>query len=330
MRFEKSEKMDKDLMRENMMGPNCVKLLEELTGRFALRPGMRVLDLGCGTGLTSMFLAQAFGVTVYATRPLDRGDGQLCAVSGGGAGWPGRALSTRTRTTCRTRTNISTRRSASTRTIISGGTRRLWTKNWPRWCGRGGVIAIAMAGSKDDWNGTVPKAMAPYISLEDAETLKSPGWWEALLRGSNRFALDTIYEFEAYDEVWDDWLQCDNPLCRARPGHDARRGRYAQPHLHRRPPRVTGQGGGNMRVLLGTLYWERVPPFQTRWGRCPPDPCWRLCLQTSASFLEEKKQKMCAMPLRDIAGSYRSCLWHSEQKRGIFTTKDSSSLPSSE
>jgi cyclopropane fatty-acyl-phospholipid synthase-like methyltransferase len=32
----------------------------------SLRPGMRVLDLGCGAGVTSVFLARAFGVTVYA------------------------------------------------------------------------------------------------------------------------------------------------------------------------------------------------------------------------------------------------------------------------
>jgi len=53
-----------------MMGPNAMKILEELTelpGMLELKPGMRVLDLGCGRGLTSIFLAKEFGVQVFAT-----------------------------------------------------------------------------------------------------------------------------------------------------------------------------------------------------------------------------------------------------------------------
>lgn len=50
-----------------MMGPNALKILEELTVGLDLHPGMKVLDLGCGKGLTSIFLAKEFGVQVYAT-----------------------------------------------------------------------------------------------------------------------------------------------------------------------------------------------------------------------------------------------------------------------
>lgn len=52
---------------ENMMpGPNCLWLIEILCENLALKPGMRVLDMGCGTGLTSIFLAKEYGVTVFA------------------------------------------------------------------------------------------------------------------------------------------------------------------------------------------------------------------------------------------------------------------------
>ena len=49
------------------MGPNSLKMLEELTCGMDLHPGMRVLDLGCGKGMTSIFLANKFGVNVYVT-----------------------------------------------------------------------------------------------------------------------------------------------------------------------------------------------------------------------------------------------------------------------
>lgn len=49
-----------------MMGPNALWLIEILSEKMDLKPGMKVLDMGCGTGLTSIFLAKEFGVTVFA------------------------------------------------------------------------------------------------------------------------------------------------------------------------------------------------------------------------------------------------------------------------
>ena len=51
---------------ENAMGPNPLWLVEWLVERMDLKPGMRVLDLGCGRALTSIFLAERFGVQVCA------------------------------------------------------------------------------------------------------------------------------------------------------------------------------------------------------------------------------------------------------------------------
>ncbi|MBC9723477.1 cyclopropane-fatty-acyl-phospholipid synthase family protein [Streptomyces sp. TRM68367] len=54
---------------DNQMGPHPLWLLEWLApalGLDALRPGARVLDLGCGRALTSVFLAKEYGVQVTA------------------------------------------------------------------------------------------------------------------------------------------------------------------------------------------------------------------------------------------------------------------------
>lgn len=50
----------------NLMGPNCLWLLEDLVAHMPIEPGMRVLDLGCGSALTSIFLASEFGAEVWA------------------------------------------------------------------------------------------------------------------------------------------------------------------------------------------------------------------------------------------------------------------------
>jgi cyclopropane fatty-acyl-phospholipid synthase-like methyltransferase len=49
------------------MGPHPLWLMESLCNAMSpLQPGMRVLDMGCGKALTSVFLAREFGVEVWA------------------------------------------------------------------------------------------------------------------------------------------------------------------------------------------------------------------------------------------------------------------------
>src|SRR5215217_5690522 len=48
-------------------GANLLWLAEWLAEALDLRPGMRVLDLGCGRALSSVFLRREFGVQVWAT-----------------------------------------------------------------------------------------------------------------------------------------------------------------------------------------------------------------------------------------------------------------------
>ncbi len=48
-------------------GANSLWLTEWLTSAMDLQPGMRVLDLGCGRGASSVFLHREFGVDVWAT-----------------------------------------------------------------------------------------------------------------------------------------------------------------------------------------------------------------------------------------------------------------------
>ncbi|MDR0493757.1 MAG: methyltransferase domain-containing protein [Nitrososphaerota archaeon] len=65
-RYPKSEKYDVDWIEQNWMGPNPLWLLEDLCGHLNLHPDMKVLDMGCGKGITSVFLAKEYGVTVFA------------------------------------------------------------------------------------------------------------------------------------------------------------------------------------------------------------------------------------------------------------------------
>jgi len=64
--FPLSSRYDADWVLECEMGPNALWLTEWLTEKMNLQPGMRVLDMGCGRGLSSVFLVREFGVRVWA------------------------------------------------------------------------------------------------------------------------------------------------------------------------------------------------------------------------------------------------------------------------
>src|SRR5271165_7107737 len=65
-RFPRSSKYDGRWILDNMMGPHVLWLAECLSEVIELKPGMRVLDLGCGKAISSIFLAKEFGVQVVA------------------------------------------------------------------------------------------------------------------------------------------------------------------------------------------------------------------------------------------------------------------------
>ncbi len=65
-RFPRSSAYDAQWIADNAMGPHPLWLMEHLAERMTLEPGMRVLDLGCGRGITSVFLAKEFAVEVWA------------------------------------------------------------------------------------------------------------------------------------------------------------------------------------------------------------------------------------------------------------------------
>jgi SAM-dependent methyltransferase len=66
-RFPRSSQYNPDWVLANVSGgANALWVTEWLTAALDLRPGMRVLDLGCGRASSSIFLRREFGVQVWA------------------------------------------------------------------------------------------------------------------------------------------------------------------------------------------------------------------------------------------------------------------------
>lgn len=64
--YPMSSKYDPYWIIKNQMGSHCLWLTEALLKSINLKPGMRILDIGCGKALSSIFLAKEFNVEVWA------------------------------------------------------------------------------------------------------------------------------------------------------------------------------------------------------------------------------------------------------------------------
>ncbi len=201
----------RDFLLSNMMGPNCVMLAEELTATIPLSPGMRVLDLGCGMGLTSIFLARTFGVRVFAAdlwiSPSDnfarfREFGLEDAV-------------------------IPLRAEAHALPFAEGYFDAVICIDAYHYfgCGSeyldvhiaplvkpGGFIAAAIPGLRQEFTGDIPAELLPY--WQEDMNFHSAGWWAELWKGSPRAAVRDAFSLRSHKAAWEDWLQCDHPYAR--------------------------------------------------------------------------------------------------------------------
>ena len=66
MEFLKTSHFDTELVRSKIMGPNTLKLCEELMDNADISAGSVVLDLGSGCGISSAMLAREYGFVTYA------------------------------------------------------------------------------------------------------------------------------------------------------------------------------------------------------------------------------------------------------------------------
>ena len=208
MNFYKTEKYDKDFLKENMMGPNSMMILEELLNEIPLKAGMRVLDLGCGNGLTSVFLAKEYGVQVFALdlwisatenyrRFLKNGvDDLIIPIHADAQDMPFAEEFFDAVVSVDAYHYVG-----NNDTFFPEKVRPLLKKD--------GIAAIAVPGMKYEVHENIPEEMKPYWEEEALAMWHSIEWW----RPKFEKGLDNlrIWEMSCFSQAWKDWLGTDNP-----------------------------------------------------------------------------------------------------------------------
>lgn len=198
---------DDEFVMDNMMGPNSLRIIEEMTKGLDLREGMRVLDLGCGKGLTSIYLARKFGVTVFAT------DLWISSTE-----------------------NYNRFRDLGLQDLIIpihvdvhdlpyaeeyfdaiicidayhyfGHEEGFLDKHLAPLLKKGGQILIGVPGLQKEFDDGVPEEMKPYYQLD--YHFHTSEWWKSLWGASDLVENVECKELGCHKQAWKEWLSCDN------------------------------------------------------------------------------------------------------------------------
>ena len=211
MYYPKSEAYDTPELRAKIMGPNPVKLAEELLRDCRIPRGARVLDLGSGQGLTSVFLAREYGFRVTAGdlwsdpdenrkffESMGLSSDQIVPVKADAENPPF------------AKDEFDAIISIDSYNYFGRNASYLDAKLLP--CLKpGGLVYLAFPGMKKDLHANLPPELLLSWTPEQLDYLHDAAYWRAIFMSSTDAEIISLAEMESNEEVWNDWLACENP-----------------------------------------------------------------------------------------------------------------------
>jgi SAM-dependent methyltransferase len=191
---------------ENLMGPNVLWLTEALLEVLDLQPGMRVLDLGCGKAVSSIFLARETGAKVWAADlwiPASENWSRIRAAGAEDSVFPLNAEA-----------HALPFADGFFDAVVSVdayhyfGTDDLYLEtHLARLVGPGGTLAIVVPGLAHEFGGDPPAHLARHwAERPDLWSFHSPEWWR---RHWQRTGLVDVRVADRIPEGWRDWIAWD-------------------------------------------------------------------------------------------------------------------------
>lgn len=182
-------------------GANSLWLTEWLTEEMELRPGMRVLDLGCGRGASSVFLHHEFDVQVWATDLWLSADERLQRIHDASAGHAVFPIHADARALPFAAGFFDA--VVSIDSFVYYGTDDLYLSYLARFVKPGGQIGIAGAGLVQEIDGPLPDHLKTWWEPSMA-CLHSADWWR---RHWDRSGVAHVEVADAMTDGWKYWLQ---------------------------------------------------------------------------------------------------------------------------
>lgn len=210
MEYIRSKKYDTPELQAKIMGPNPVKLEEELMDGNEIPAGAVVCDLGSGQGLTSVFLAKEYGFKVYAADlwsdpeenqkffdEMGLSREQIIPVKADATDLPFE------------KDFFDAVVCTDSYNYFGRDADYLDEKLLP-FLKSGGYIYLAITGMKKDCHDHLPPELLLSWTPEQLDYIHDADYWTGIVSQCRGADVVEISEMESNEEVWADWLRQDN------------------------------------------------------------------------------------------------------------------------
>ena len=210
MEYPLSDKYNTPELMAKIMGPNHLKLEEELLTDHRIPSGATVCDLGSGQGLTSVFLAKEYGFRVYAAdlwsdpeenrrffAEMGLTDEQIVPVKADAEALPFE------------KEFFDAVVTTDSYNYFGRDPAYLDEKLLP-FVKPGGYIYIAIPGMKQDCHDNLPPELLLSWTPEQMDYMHDTAWWSEMVSECKGAEVLSVSEMVSNEEVWADWLKQEN------------------------------------------------------------------------------------------------------------------------
>ncbi len=210
MKYIKSKKYNTKELQAKIMGPNPVKLEEELLLDNKIPKGAKVCDLGSGQGLTSVFMAKEYDFFVYAAdlwsdpeenrkffNQMGLTEKEIASVKADATDLPFE------------KEFFDAVVSIDSYNYFGRDEEYLDTKLLP-FIKSGGYIYIAIPGMKKDCHDDLPPELLLSWTPEQLDYMHDVAYWRSIAEKCRGAEVISVSEMESNSEIWDDWLKQEN------------------------------------------------------------------------------------------------------------------------
>ena len=199
------------LLQATMWGPNAIRQSEELASHFTITKDMRILDLGCGSGLSSLYLVQEYGAEVFATDLYaDPTENYQRFQAFGLADKIVPMILDATQPLPFAKCYFDVIFSVGAYNVFGDNEEML--PNLIPYLKKGGYIAVSFPGLKYEFGNNVPPEMQPFWEVpEVAKTVRGIEWWQDLFSKAEGIEIVNISEMACHDIAWKEYLASIDP-----------------------------------------------------------------------------------------------------------------------
>ena len=196
-----------------LMGPNSLRLLDEMLEKYPIEKGRKLMDLGCGKGLTSLYLANETDAGIFAVDLWISATDNYRQFKEWG-------IADRVIPIHADANNLPFADEYFDAVISIDSFHYFATQ--PGFFSEkilpllkpGGVAILAMPGLAEEIHGSEPELMLEWVNGEESEykLFHSREWWMKHIGESEQYEIVMAFDLDCFEDAWKDWFASKHPF----------------------------------------------------------------------------------------------------------------------